>query len=352
DPRRRRAGAAREPVRRADRARLSHALAGRAARHGHRPHPAGRRERAQLRPRQGALHRAGEGGLTGAQSRAPDVRGDAKRRAHAAQARLHARDRRRGKTGAGRRDALHADREAVMSTELRDQAVENTLAANPLVGVRAADIAGAARVLLGHMARSPLVATRQYLKLLGEVGRIATGRSELAPPAGDKRFADPAWKESAAYRAVAQCYLAWGGALNGFIDEADMPARDAERARFIVSLLVDAAAPTNTLPGNPAAVKKMLDTGGASLLRGLENFAGDMARHGGLPAQVDARQFAVGKNLATTPGEVVHRTPVMELLRYRPMTDTVHERPLLIAPPQINKYYIFDLVAEKSLVQL
>jgi polyhydroxyalkanoate synthase subunit PhaC len=131
-----------------------------------------------------------------------------------------------------------------------------------------------------------------------------------------------------------------------------MPARDAERARFIVSLLVDAAAPTNTLPGNPAAVKKALDTGGASLLRGLEHFTGDMARNGGLPAQVDASQFAVGKNLATTPGEVVHRTPVMELIRYRPMTDTVHERPLLIAPPQINKYYIFDLVPEKSLVQL
>jgi polyhydroxyalkanoate synthase subunit PhaC len=239
-----------------------------------------------------------------------------------------------------------------MSAELRDQAVENTLAANPLVGVRAADIAGAARVLLGHMARSPLLATRQYLKLLGEVGRIATGRSELAPPAGDKRFADPAWKESAAYRAVAQCYLAWGGALNAFIDEADMPARDAERARFIVSLLVDAAAPTNTLPGNPAAVKKALDTGGASLLRGLEHFTGDMARNGGLPAQVDASQFAVGRNLATTPGEVVHRSPVMELIRYRPMSDTVHERPLLIAPPQINKYYIFDLVPEKSLVQL
>jgi len=239
-----------------------------------------------------------------------------------------------------------------MSAELRDQAVENTLAANPLVGVRAADILGAARVLLGHMARNPLVATRQYLKLLDEVGRIATGRSELAPPAADKRFADPAWKESAAYRALAQGYLAWGGALNGFIDEAAMPARDADRARFIVSLLIDALAPTNTIGGNPAALKKALDTGGASLLRGLENFAGDLARNGGLPAQVDVRQFAVGKNLATTPGRVVYRSPVMELIQYQPMTDLVHQRPLLIAPPQINKYYIFDLVPEKSLVQL
>jgi polyhydroxyalkanoate synthase len=239
-----------------------------------------------------------------------------------------------------------------MSAELQERAAENTLAANPLVGVRAADLLGASRVLLAQMARHPLVATRQYLNLLGEVGCIATGRSALAPAPGDRRFADPAWKESAVYRALAQCYLAWGGALNGFVDEVAMPKRNAERARFIVSLLLDAAAPTNTLPGNPAAVKKMVDTGGASLLRGLENFAGDLARNGGLPAQVDGRQFAVGKNLATTPGEVVYRSPVMELIQYRPMTAEVHARPLLIAPPQINKYYIFDLAPEKSIVQM
>ncbi|HEY3077479.1 MAG TPA: alpha/beta fold hydrolase [Burkholderiales bacterium] len=239
-----------------------------------------------------------------------------------------------------------------MSAELQEQAAQHTLAANPLVGVRAADLLGAGRVLLEQMARNPLVAARQYLNLLGEVGRIATGRSELAPSPADKRFADPAWKESAGYRALAQCYFAWGNALARFVDEADMPKRDADRARFIVSLLVDAAAPTNTLGGNPAAIKKMVDTGGASLLRGLENFTGDLARNAGLPAQVDARQFAVGKNLATTPGEAVYRSPVMELIQYRPMTGEVHERPLLIAPPQINKYYIFDLVPEKSIVQL
>jgi polyhydroxyalkanoate synthase subunit PhaC len=239
-----------------------------------------------------------------------------------------------------------------MSAELQERAVENTLAANPLVGVRAADIFGAARVLVEQMARNPLLAFQGYVSLAQELGRILTGRSELAPAAGDKRFADPAWKESAGYRALVQSYLAWSAALAKFVDEAQMPKRDADRARFIVSLLVDAASPTNTLPGNPAAVKKMLDTAGASLLRGLENFAGDLARNGGLPAQVDGRQFSVGKNLATTPGEVVYRSPVMELIQYRPMTGEVHERPLLIAPPQINKYYIFDLVPEKSIVQL
>ena len=75
------------------------------------------------------------------------------------------------------------------------------------------------------------------------------------------------------------------------------------------------------------------------------------SRHGGLPAQVDTRRFAVGENLATTPGSVVYRTPVMELIQYRPLRDAVHKRPLLIAPPQINKFYVFDLVPDKSIVQ-
>jgi polyhydroxyalkanoate synthase len=190
------------------------------------------------------------------------------------------------------------------------------------------------------------------LSFLGELGRIATGGSALAPDPKDKRFADAAWKESFAYRALAQVYFAWGGALNGFVDEANMDKRDAERARFVVSLLVDALAPTNSFVGNPAALKRLVDTGGASLLHGLENFVGDLVKNGGLPAQVDTRNFAVGKNLATTPGSVVFRNSVMELIQYRPTTDEVHKRPLLIAPPQINKFYVFDLVPEKSIVRL
>jgi len=235
--------------------------------------------------------------------------------------------------------------------DIRNEAAQHTLAANPLVGVRGRDILDSARVLLSQMMSNPGVAARQYLSLLGELGRIATGGSGLAPDAGDKRFADPAWKESVPYRALAQCYLAWDGALNRFVDEAKMDKREKERARFVVALLVDAMSPTNSLAGNPAALKKLIDSGGASLVHGLENLVSDLGRNGGLPAQVDTRKFAVGKNLATTPGAVVHRSPVMELIQYRPMTDDVHKRPLLIAPPQINKFYVFDLVPEKSIVQ-
>src|SRR5215471_4284747 len=239
----------------------------------------------------------------------------------------------------------------VLDNDLREQAAQNTLAANPLVGVRLEDILDSARLLVGQMLSSPSVAAREYFRFLGELGRIATGGSELAPDAKDKRFADTAWKESAVYRALAQCYLAWGGALNRFVDEAQMEKRDAERARFIVSLLVDAMAPTNSILGNPVALRKLVETRGASFIQGLENLTRDLARNGGLPAQVDKQKFAVGKNLATTPGAVVYRSPVFELMQYRPMSNDVYTRPLLIIPPQINKFYVFDLAPEKSIVQ-
>jgi polyhydroxyalkanoate synthase len=236
--------------------------------------------------------------------------------------------------------------------DIREEAAEYTLAANPLVGVRGHDILDSARVLVGEMMKKPGVTAQQYLSFLGELGRIVTGGSELAPEAKDKRFADPAWKESAAYRMLAQCYLAWSGALNRFVDEAKMDKRDAERVRFLVSLVLDAISPTNSLAGNPAALKKLIETGGASLVHGIENFITDLVHNGGLPAQVDIRKFKVGENLATTPGSVVYRCPVMELIQYQPIGHQVHKRPLLIAPPQINKFYVFDLTPEKSIVQL
>src|SRR5215472_18462904 len=228
--------------------------------------------------------------------------------------------------------------------DIREQAAAHTLTANPLVGVRGEDLVASARLLFGEMLNNPAIARRQSLALLAEFGRIATGSSALAPDPKDRRFADPAWTGNPVYRAVAQTYLAYGNALYHFIDEAKIDSRDAERARFLVSLLLDALSPTNSLAGNPAALKKFIETGGASLMRGFENFARDVVRNGGLPTQVDTRAFVVGKNLATTPGAVVLRTEVMELIHYRPTTGEVHQRPLLIAPPQINKFYVFDLV--------
>src|SRR5262249_16380991 len=233
--------------------------------------------------------------------------------------------------------------------DIREQAAAHTLAANPLVGVRGEDLVASARLLLDEMLNNPAAFMRQYVALLAELVPIAPGGSAPAPKA--RRFRDPTWKNNATYRALAQAYLAWANSLYRFLDEAKIGSREAERARFLVSLLVDALAPTNSLAGNPAALKKLVETGGASFLHGFENFVRDVVRNGGLPAQVDTPTFAVGKNLATTPGWVVLRTEVMELIQYRPTTDEVHQRPLLIAPPQINKFYVFDLSPDKSIIR-
>jgi polyhydroxyalkanoate synthase subunit PhaC len=115
-------------------------------------------------------------------------------------------------------------------------------------------------------------------------------------------------------------------------------------------LWTQALAPSNTLAGNPAALKRALDTGGMSLLRGMRHMLHDATRNSGMPTQVDVSAFEVGRNLAATPGAVVFRNPVLELIQYAPATGTVHARPQLIVPPQINKFYVFDLAPGRSMV--
>ncbi len=116
-------------------------------------------------------------------------------------------------------------------------------------------------------------------------------------------------------------------------------------------MLTSALAPTNTLLGNPAAIKRVLETGGGSLVSGTRQYVDDLLHNGGMPRQVDPSPFIVGENLAATPGAVVFRTDVMELIQYTPTTPDVRARPLVIVPPEINKYYFLDLAPGRSLVE-
>jgi polyhydroxyalkanoate synthase len=234
---------------------------------------------------------------------------------------------------------------------LVQQAARNTLAANPLIGFGRKDVSVAATALLGHLARRPGLVTKRYAGFMGELARVAAGRSKLGAQPGDRRFADRAWNDSAVFRRLLQAHVALGDSLNRCVDEAGLDARNADRARFAVSLFVDALAPTNFLAGNPAALRKLVDTKGVSVIRGFANFVEDLASGRGLPRQVDARPFTVGKNVATTPGAVVFRNELLELIQYAPSTPVVHARPLLIVPPQINKFYVFDLGPSNSLVR-
>jgi len=221
----------------------------------------------------------------------------------------------------------------------------------PFAGVRGADIFDAGQQLFGQALTQPSLLLKHSTNFFLEMSRVLAGQSTVAPDVKDKRFLDQVWKTNPFYRALLQTYLTWQQSLNAFLNDAELDKKDADRARFVLSLYADTVAPTNTLLGNPAAMKKMYETGGASLVRGLTHMLGDLANNGGLPAQVDRSAFQVGKNLALTPGAVVFKNDVLELLQYTPTTERVFSRPLLIIASPVNKFYLADLAPGKSLVE-
>jgi poly[(R)-3-hydroxyalkanoate] polymerase subunit PhaC len=237
------------------------------------------------------------------------------------------------------------------SQRLVDGATEGMLGPNPFIGFRPQDIAAALVGLAHQSVRHPLLVLEQEAALLRDLMAVASGRSQLAAPANDKRFSDREWGDNPLYRLCLQTYLAWTNSVAQFVDRSGFDRRTKQRVRFAASLVTDALAPTNTLLGNPAALRKTLDSRGASLLAGLQNLIADMASNGWMPSQVDKRAFQVGGNLALSKGAVVLTTPVLELIQYSPMTKQVHARPHLIVPPQINKFYFFDLAPGRSIVE-
>jgi polyhydroxyalkanoate synthase len=234
---------------------------------------------------------------------------------------------------------------------ITDEAARNTLALNPLVGIRGQDLADSAGILFKAVVNEPKVAAEQWLSFLGELGSIIAGKSERAPQAGDRRFSDATWRESALHSGMLKAYLAWGDAVSGFVDKTSLGDLDKARAHLVTDILIDAVAPTNAMLTNPAAVRKFVDTGGRSVWSGLKNYVDDLAGNGGMPAMVDQSAFKVGENLATTPGAVIFRNELLELIQYKPTTPKAWKRPLVITPPQINKYYALDLSPDKSMVR-
>ncbi len=234
---------------------------------------------------------------------------------------------------------------------ISETASRNTLALNPLVGIRGQDLVDSAGILFKAIVNEPKVATEQWLAFLGELGSIVAGKSERAPKAGDRRFSDATWKESALHSGLLKAYLAWGDAVGGLVDKTSLSQIDKARVHLVTEILIDAVAPTNAMLTNPAAVRKFVDTGGRSLWSGLKNYFDDLAKNGGMPSMVDQSAFKVGETLATTPGGVVFRNELLELIQYAPTTPNVRKRPLVITPPQINKYYALDLSPDKSMVR-
>lgn len=230
-----------------------------------------------------------------------------------------------------------------------EKAAETTTAFNPIVGVHRSELVKSLGVVLKQAALNPKNFGQHFLNYGKDMVDVVKGTSEYAPHAKDRRFQDKAWTFNPLYRRGMQSWMAMRENLNNWLSEAEIDELDRARAHFILDVVADTLAPTNTLIGNPAAMKRLYETGGMSVIAGLKNAYNDMVNGIGIPSQVDGRPFKVGENLATTPGEVVFRSEVLEIIQYAPTTEKVHSIPLIVIPPQINKFYASDLTPDKSL---
>lgn len=208
----------------------------------------------------------------------------------------------------------------------------------------------AGRTIAG-LARHPRRTASEAGQFSAELVRVAAGRSQMQPRKGDRRFGERAWQANWLLRRVMQSYLASCDTVDRLITDAGLDWRTERQARFAAGNLLSALAPTNFPWSNPAVLKETIDVGGANFVAGARHLARDLGRSPHLPASVDVSKFEVGENLAVTPGSVVLRTEVFELIQYRPATETVHAVPLLFVPPTINKYYILDISPQRSLIE-
>jgi polyhydroxyalkanoate synthase subunit PhaC len=176
-------------------------------------------------------------------------------------------------------------------------------------------------------------------------------RTELAEKADkDKRFAAPQWRDSPVFDMIRQSYLLVSERLLGSVDTLEgVDPKQREKLRFVTKNFVDAMAPSNFAATNPLVLERAMETKGESLLKGLEHMLQDISK--GQLTHTDPEAFEVGRNIAVTPGKVVKRTPLYELIQYSPTTDEVRETPLIIFPPWINRFYILDLNPKKSFIR-
>ena len=196
----------------------------------------------------------------------------------------------------------------------------------------------------------PPAEARQLPWMISELTKIATGESELEYGAKDARFKDPTWTANPAYRGLGlsdRLFEEWAGRM---ADAVGPSWEGKARASYLANIMTATLAPTNFLPTNPAALKRAFETGGLSLVSGAQNMLRDLAS-GGMPKMVDRDAMKVGEQLACTPGAVVYREEMFELLEYAPTTPTVRSRPLLMVPPELNRYYVLDLSPGRSMVE-
>lgn len=173
----------------------------------------------------------------------------------------------------------------------------------------------------------------------------------IQPQPKDHRWTSKAWQDNPYFFGLQQTYLLTRNLADDLIDAANLDEAEDRKAKFAASFAFDALAPTNMLLTNPDALAKAAATGGASVVKGAANMLHDLRHNDGWPSKVDDSGFEPGLNMALTPGKVVYRSDLMEVMQYEPQTEQTFEIPMLFCPPWINKYYIMDLAPQKSLIE-
>jgi polyhydroxyalkanoate synthase subunit PhaC len=237
--------------------------------------------------------------------------------------------------------------EAPDSKDPIERTVDNVNGQNIMGDFRPSDLLDTAGTLTGWALTHPLELAKASLGFWGELGKIAAGQSRHDVDPGDRRFSDPAWKENSIYSGLLQGYLALRQSMAKYATDSNLD----ERAHFLLDQIGDALAPSNFLLGNPVALRRLKETRGLSLARGAQNLLDDVRKRRPIPSQVDETAFKVGENLAVTPGSVVLRAEMFELIQYAPQTEQVHQRPVLVVPSIVNKYYVFDLAPKRSILE-
>jgi polyhydroxyalkanoate synthase len=206
----------------------------------------------------------------------------------------------------------------------------------------------------GELIKAQQKAASDWLKLWQSATTRAAGRPAdpvAAPERGDRRFSDPAWSEEPVFDYLKQAYLLTARRALEMVEEAEGLDEGARtRVEFFTQQYLNAISPANFAFTNPEAIRKAIDTGSISLLSGLANLLADAAQ-GGLVQRRASQEFELGVDIAATPGSVVYRNELMELIQYSPATDEVYRRPVLYVPPLVNKYYLLDLQPKSSLIR-
>ncbi len=205
---------------------------------------------------------------------------------------------------------------------------------SPFVGFGVQDAIGGLVTLGRESLRNPRALLSAAPRTAAELVKIVAGQSIVSPDQKDKRFRDSAWQDQRLLRRIMQAYLFLGAEVE-----------------FVIGLIREGLAPTNSILTNPTAIKKAQETKGKSLVRGFGRLVRDVRQNHGMPAQVNREPFHVGINLAVTRGRVIYRTDALEILHYQPQSEQVGTRPMVIVPPQVNKYYALDLAPGRSMYE-